>query len=100
MANTKSAIKRIKKNERRRVENAPYRSMVKTFIKKYFQALDYYKTNQSDETYDNVKGLLRLAYKKIDKAKKKNIFHKNTASRKKSRLGRALTKIEKNKVSL
>ena len=46
MANNKSAIKRIKINERKRVENAPYKSLVKTFIKKYFKALEEYETNQ------------------------------------------------------
>jgi small subunit ribosomal protein S20 len=94
MANTKSSIKRIKTNERRRVENAPYKSLVKTFMKKYFFALEGYKVDKSDEKYNEVKLLLNLAYGKIDKAKKKNIFHANTASRKKSRLGRALTKIQ------
>ena len=35
MANNKSAIKRIKTNARKRMENAPYRSLVKTFINFY-----------------------------------------------------------------
>ena len=96
MANNKSAIKRIKTNQRKRIENAPYRSLVKTFIKKYFQALEDYKVSKTEEKYSELKLLLNLAYGKIDKAKKKKILHQNTASRKKSRLGRALTRLEQN----
>lgn len=94
MANNKSAIKRIRTNERKRVENAPYRSLVKTFIKKYFKALEEYETNPNQENHATVKTFLNLAYSKIDKAKKKNILHQNNAARKKSRLSKALTKIE------
>jgi small subunit ribosomal protein S20 len=95
MANNKSAIKRIKINERQRMENAPYKSLVKTFIKKYFKALQEYEANPSQENYNQVKSFLNLAYSKIDKAKKKKILHQNNAARKKSRLSKALTKVEK-----
>ena len=94
MANNKSALKRIKTHERKRIENAPYRSLVKTFIKKYFKALEDYETNPSQENHEKVKSFLSLAYGKIDKAKKKNILHQNNAARKKSRLAKALTKVE------
>ena len=94
MANNKSAIKRIKTSERKRLENAPYRSLVKTFIKKYFKALEDYETNPTQENQVQVKTFLDLAYSKIDKAKKKNILHVNNAARKKSRLSKALTKVE------
>ena len=94
MANNKSAIKRIKTSERKRVENSPYRSLVKTFIKKYFKALEDFETNPSQENHEKVKTFLNLAYSKIDKAKKKNILHTNNAARKKSRLSKALTKVE------
>jgi small subunit ribosomal protein S20 len=96
MANNKSAIKRIKTSERKRMENAPYKSLVKTFIKKYFQALQEYETNPNQENHSQVKTFLNLAYSKIDKAKKKNILHQNNAARKKSRLIKAFTKVEKN----
>lgn len=94
MANNKSAIKRIKINERQRVENAPYKSLVKTFVKKYFKALEEFEANPGEENLSKVKTFLNLAYSKIDKAKKKNILHKNNAARKKSRLSKALTKVE------
>lgn len=93
MANNKSAIKRIRTSETKRMENAPYKSLVKTFIKKYFKALENYKTNPSQENHLQVKNFLNLAYSKIDKAKKKNILHTNNAARKKSRLTKALAKV-------
>ena len=96
MANNKSAIKRIRTNKRQRIENTPYKSLVKTFMKKYFTALQEYETNPSQENYNQVKLLLSLASSKIDKAKKKKILHQNNAARKKSRLSKALTKVEKN----
>ena len=99
MANNKSAIKRIRTNERKRVENAPYRSLVKTFIKKYFKALEEFETNPTQANQENVKSYLNLVYSKIDKAKKKNILHKNNAARKKSRLTKALTKVQQIKSS-
>lgn len=97
MANSKSALKRIKTHQRKRLENAPYRSLVKTFIKKYFKALENYEIEPTEENHFEVKAFLSLAYGKIDKAKKKNILHQNKAARKKSRLARALSKVEAKK---
>jgi small subunit ribosomal protein S20 len=93
MANNKSAIKRIKTSERKRIENVSYKSQVKTFIKKYFRALVIFETTPSQENLIKAKAILNIAFSKIDKAKKKNILHKNNAARKKSRLSKALTKI-------
>lgn len=94
MANNQSAIKRIKTCERKKIENAPYKSLIKTFIKKYFLALEAYEIKPSQENHFHVKTSLSLASSKIDKAQKKNILHKNNAARKKSRLTKALTKVE------
>lgn len=92
MANNKSAKKRVRTSARKRQENAPYRSLIKTFVKKYFLALAAYQANPTEENQNQVKEYLALAYSKIDKAKKKNIFVRNSAARKKSRLGKALSK--------
>lgn len=96
MANNKSAEKRIRTSERKKQENAPYRSLVKTFIKKYFKALEAYEVEPTQENHNQAKAFLSLTYSKIDKAKKKNILHQNNAARKKSRLTKALTKIKVN----
>jgi small subunit ribosomal protein S20 len=94
MANNKSAKKRIKTSYRKKLENAPYRSLVKTFIKKYFFALALYKTNPNDETHTIVQKSLSLAYSKIDRAKNKNLLVRNSAARKKSRLYKALSRVD------
>ncbi|MBU1018780.1 MAG: 30S ribosomal protein S20 [Patescibacteria group bacterium] len=44
---------------------------------------------------DEAKNALPRAQKEIDMAEKKNILHKNTAARKKARLARVITKLEK-----
>nr|YP_002327476.1 ribosomal protein S20 [Vaucheria litorea]ACF70893.1 ribosomal protein S20 [Vaucheria litorea] len=92
MANNNSAIKRIKTSERKRKENLPYKSLVKTYIKKYFKTLEDLKIAPTKNNYINAKIALNLVFSKIDKAKKKNIFHKNSAARKKSKLMKALFK--------
>lgn len=92
MANNKSAIKRIRTSERKRIENSPYKSLVKTFIKKYFKTLEELEITPTEANYIKTKTALNLAFSKIDKAKKKKILHKNSAARKKSQLMRALLK--------
>lgn len=77
MANTKSAKKRIRTNERKRVRNLMYRSRVKTMVKKAEQAI--FNGTPSEET-------LREAISTLDKAAGKGIIHKNNAARRKSRL--------------
>ncbi len=74
MANIKSQIKRNRQNEKRRGRNKAIRSEINSRVKNALQA------DGGDEE------ALRLAIKKIDKAASKNILHKNTAARKKSRL--------------
>ena len=73
MPNHKSAIKRVRQNEKRRGRNKAIRSEINSRVKNALQA------DGGDEE------ALRLAIKKIDKAASKNILHKNTAARKKSR---------------
>lgn len=77
MANTKSAKKRIRSNERRRLRNQMYKSRVKTMIKKAEQAI--FSGSPSEEA-------LREAVRTLDKAAVKGILHKNNAARRKSRL--------------
>ena len=77
MANIKSQIKRNRQNEKRRARNKAIRSEVNSRVKNTLKSAE---SGQSDEE------ALRIAIKKIDKAARKNILHKNTAARKKSRL--------------
>lgn len=92
MANSKSALKRIAINERNRMRNKAYKSTVKTFMKKYFQAVEDYTSSPSEEQLKTVQTSMSVAYSKIDKAVKTGVYHKNNAARKKARLARALKK--------
>ena len=86
MANNKSAKKRIEITKRNRLRNRYYQSSVRTLVKTFFQNLEVYKTSQSLEEKEKLKKTLSSIYSLIDKGTKKNIFHKNTAARKKSKL--------------
>lgn len=79
MANHKSAIKRIRQNEKRNEINRSNRSKVRTSIKKLRKAV---ASNDKNETVS----LLNPTVSLIDKAVNKGILHKNTAARYKSRL--------------
>lgn len=79
MANTKSAIKRNRQNERRRLRNRAVRSKVRT-------ALKVARTVRGDEQRPTIQEAQRL----LDKAVSKGVIHRNTAARKKSALARRL----------
>ena len=86
MANSKSAEKRIEINERNRLQNRFYKSSVRTLIKVFFKALEIYKASQNLDDKEKVKKILSSVYSLIDKGTKKNVFHKNTAAKKKAKL--------------
>ena len=91
MANTKSAEKRIKINERNRLRNRFYKSSVRTLIKVFFKDLEIYKMSKSPDEKEKLTKILSSVYSLIDKGTKKNVFHKNTAARQKARLARSLS---------
>ena len=94
MANTKSAIKRVKIAERNRLRNKAYKSAVKTLMKKYFAAVEAYATNPSPELKQEVQQHMSVAYSKIDRAVKRGVLHPNNGARKKSRLAQRLKRHE------
>ena len=77
LANIKSAKKRIVVAETRAARNKAIRSKVKTFVKKVEAAI--------------TAGDKAAATSEIDKATSKGVYHKNTASRKVSRLAKAVS---------
>ena len=93
MANTKSAEKRIKINERNRLRNRFYKSSVRTLIKVFFKDLEIYKMSKRPDEKEKLTKILSSVYSLIDKGTKKNVFHKNTAARKKAQLARHLNYI-------
>ena len=83
MANIKSAKKRILVAETRAARNKAIRSKVKTYVKKVEAAII-----AGDKAA--AQAALVAAISEIDKATTKGVYHKNTASRKVSRLSKAV----------
>lgn len=81
MANHKSAFKRARQNEKRRIRNKSTKTRVKNIVK----GLRLSVSEKSEEAALNE---LNTAKSTIDKAAKKGVIHKKTASRKISRLSR------------
>ncbi len=86
MANIKSAKKRIKVNQTKALRNKMVKSGVKTAIKKVDAAIASGDKAAADAA-------LLSATSAIDKAATKGVYHKNTASRKVSRLAAAVNKM-------
>ena len=86
MANNKSAEKRIRTNERNRLQNRLYKSSVRTLTKKFLTDLEVYKDSKNPEEKEKLTKMLSSVYSLIDKGTKKNVFHRNTAARKKAQL--------------
>ena len=83
MPNIKSSIRSVKSDAERRARNFSAKSAVKTASRKLVEAIE---AGNADEA----KALLITASKTIDQAAANNVFHKNAAARRKSRLARKL----------
>ena len=79
MANHASAKKRVRRNDRAAVVNNVRRTRIRTFIKKV--EVEILAGNA-----DGAKEALRLAQPELQRGIVKGLWHKNTASRKLSRL--------------
>nr|YP_009093283.1 ribosomal protein S20 [Cerataulina daemon]AIR75956.1 ribosomal protein S20 [Cerataulina daemon] len=86
MANIKSAQKRILVTKRNRLQNRFYKSSVRTLTKMFLKTVDGYKISQNPDEKIKAQKILSSVYSLIDKGSKRNVFHKNTAARKKSKL--------------
>lgn len=86
MPNIKSAIKRVKVSEKRRLRNASHKSALRTAVKNF-------ETAATGENVATAKEALIAASRKLDKAVTKGLIHKNAAARKKSRLAKKLNAI-------
>ena len=78
MPNNKQAKKRVRQNEKRRVENKVTRTTMRTAMKKVLGA----------DTKSEAEANLPMAMKRIDKAAKHHVIHDNAAARYKNRLAR------------
>ncbi len=88
MANIKSAIKRNKQNEKRRVNNRVSRGRARTFVVKAEEVIATGDVQKSAEA-------VRLAISELDRAAQKGVLHLNNASRRKSRLMKRLAELTK-----
>lgn len=86
MANIKSAKKRILVNRTKAERNKAIKSGVKTSVKKVLVAIEANDKAAASQA-------LIAATATIDKAAGKGVYHKNTASRKISRLAQAVNKM-------
>lgn len=75
MANHKSAVKRARQNELRRLRNKAVKTRIKSIIKEV-----------RSSTGEDGKARLQAAQSVIDRASKKGVIHRRTAARKISRL--------------
>ena len=83
MAITKSVKKAIRQNVKRRKKNLIYKNKIKDLIKKARVLVKEKKEKEAKE-------LLPQIYKILDKAAKKGVIKKNTASRRKSRIAKMI----------
>ena len=84
MPNIKSAVKRVKVNQKRNLRNRMVKSAVKTTLRKFDATI----ANNPQQAG----AMLDASFSALDKAAAKGVIHKNTASRKKARLARRLAK--------
>ena len=83
MPHYKSAFKRLRQQEKRRMVNKIRKSRIKTQIK---------KVTASANKEEGIKNL-GLAFSLIDKLAKKKVIHKNNAARKKAKLARFVNQL-------
>jgi small subunit ribosomal protein S20 len=83
MANHKSAIKRQRQSEKRRLYNRAWRSRARTFVKKARTAIAAADPQEAAVA-------TKEAIQELDKAATKGVIHKRNAARRKSRLMRRL----------
>lgn len=87
MANSASAKKRIRQNNKRRLHNRVFRNRARTMVKKARQALGKGDVAAAREA-------TRAAVKDLDMAASRGTIHKRNAARRKSRLMKQLARLE------
>ena len=78
MANTAQARKRVRQAEKHRQRNASQRSMMRTMVKRVFNALESGDRSTAETAY-------KEAVPVLDHMARKGLIHKNKAARYKSR---------------
>ncbi|MEM9953853.1 MAG: 30S ribosomal protein S20 [Chloroflexota bacterium] len=87
MPNHKSAIKRMRQNEKRREHNRTYITRSRNFVKRARAAIKAGEANEAEAK-------VREAIRDLDKAASRGIIHKRNAARRKSRLMKQLAELK------
>ncbi len=90
MANHKSAIKRIRQNQTRRLHNRTYRNRARTFVKKARETIHAGNVEEAVTA-------TRAAIRDLDMAASRGVIHPNNAARRKSRLMKQLHELQSSK---
>jgi small subunit ribosomal protein S20 len=88
LANTKSAIKNIRKSKRKQKINQFHRSRARTFVRRTRRLIDAGQLEEAD-------AMAQQAISALDKAAQKGVIHKNNAARRKSRLLKRLNQAKR-----
>ena len=83
MPNIKSAVKRMRQSQERRVRNRSNLSRMRTSIKRFRKLV-------SEKKFDEARRELPHLYGVIDRTAQRGLIHRNAAARYKSRLTRHL----------
>ena len=86
MPNIRSAAKRMRADAKRRQRNLEAKSKLKTLVRQFTRTVEEKKADQAKKLYP-------LLTRLLDQSARKGILHRNTASRKKSRLALQLAKL-------
>jgi small subunit ribosomal protein S20 len=86
----------VTQNKRNRIINRRYTSTIKTLFKLFYSKIKNFEKTKTNIILENEKKyfetLIKNFYSIIDKAIKKGVLHKNTAARKKSKIGKLFAK--------
>ncbi|MBW2406510.1 MAG: 30S ribosomal protein S20 [Deltaproteobacteria bacterium] len=86
MANHKSALKRARQNEQRRLRNKSLKTRVKNIVRDV-------RLSVNESSKEDARNKLDMAKSNIDRAAQKGVIHKKTAARKISRLSKLVNTI-------
>lgn len=88
MANTRSAIKRMRQNPKRRLRNRYFKGRARSYVSNARSTLQTQNLEESRQA-------VLEAVSALDKAAEKGVLHKNNAARRKSRLMKRLAALTK-----
>jgi small subunit ribosomal protein S20 len=87
LANTQSAKKRIRQNEKRRLRNKTVRTRARTAVRDARTAI-------TEGNFDTATLLVQTAIRELDRASAKGVLHQKNAARRKSRLMKQLAVLQ------